>query len=82
MSIASAPLVLPDDAWAEEQEGVLSNWFFRDGAQVREGEPVAEVMVAKVEFEIVAPRTGTLSIAVPQEGIIQKGVPIGSVRHD
>ncbi len=81
MNTSSIPLVLPDDAWAEEQEGVLSNWFFRDGAQVREGEPVAEVMVAKVEFEIVAPKTGTLSMAVPQEGIIRKGVPIGSVQY-
>ena len=79
MSEGTVHLLLPEEAWAEEQEGVLSNWFFRDGAKVREGEPVAEVMVAKIEFEIVAPQDGMLAIAVPQEGTIRKGVPIGSV---
>jgi pyruvate/2-oxoglutarate dehydrogenase complex dihydrolipoamide acyltransferase (E2) component len=74
-----AQLFLPDDAWAEEEEGVLSNWFYRDGAEVREGSPVAEVMVAKVEFEIVAPISGTLKIDIPQEGTIRKGAPLGSI---
>ena len=72
-------LYLPDEAWAEEDEGVVSNWFFRDGASVKKGEPVAEVMVAKVEFEIAAPQAGVLKIAIPQEGTIPKGVAIGSI---
>jgi pyruvate/2-oxoglutarate dehydrogenase complex dihydrolipoamide acyltransferase (E2) component len=81
MSEGTVQLLLPDDAWAEEEEGVLSSWFFRSGAKVREGEAVAEVMVAKIEFEIVAPQGGMLVIAVPQEGTIRKGVPIGSIER-
>ncbi len=55
-----------------EQSASIANWIYSDGAQVKQGEIVAELMVEKATIEIVAPASGTLRIAVEPE------VPVGT----
>ncbi len=51
--------VWPDDA-DDVEEGVLSNWFVREGGTVEEGETVCEIQIEKVSVDVPAPATGTL----------------------
>lgn len=49
----------PDDA--DSDEGVVINWFTREGAHVQEGESLCEVQVDKVSVDVLAPAEGTLA---------------------
>lgn len=42
-------------------EGVISLWLKKVGDTVKEDEPIAQVEAEKVEEELTAPATGTLS---------------------
>ena len=47
-------------------EGVISLWLKQVGDQVKEDEPIAQVEAEKVEEELTAPATGTLTeILIP-----------------
>jgi pyruvate/2-oxoglutarate dehydrogenase complex dihydrolipoamide acyltransferase (E2) component len=48
----------PDDA--DSDEGVVVNWFTREGATVEEGDSLCEVQVEKVSLDVLAPVDGTL----------------------
>lgn len=50
--------VWPDDVDAEE--GVVVNWFAREGRSVDEGETLCEIQVEKVSVDVPAPVTGEL----------------------
>ena len=50
--------VWPDDVDAEE--GVVVNWFIREGRSVDEGETLCEIQVEKVSVDVPAPVTGEL----------------------
>ncbi len=56
--------VTADDVWpsdAEVDEGVVVNWFKREGATVSEGETLCEIQVEKVSLDIPSPVEGTLA---------------------
>ena len=55
----------PDDA--DSDEGVVVNWFTREGASVEEGESLCEVQVEKVSDDVLAPADGTLVEVVCDE---------------
>lgn len=52
--------VWPADS-TDVEEGVLSNWFVREGASVEEGETICEIQVEKVSVDVPAPASGTLT---------------------
>lgn len=52
----------PDDA--DSDEGVVVNWFVREGRGVEEGESLCEVQVEKVSLDVFAPTDGTLTEVV------------------
>ena len=72
---------VPKDLWdpSETEEGVIANWFCEDGAQVEQGATIAEVAVEKSTYDVVAPAAGTLTIAVPQDGVVQPGTVIAYI---
>ena len=72
-------IAIPSDLWEEDVDAVITNWLASDGAQVSEGDLVAEIMVEKVQHEIRAPASGTLSIARDVDEIVKKRDVIGSV---
>jgi pyruvate/2-oxoglutarate dehydrogenase complex dihydrolipoamide acyltransferase (E2) component len=52
----------PDDA--DSDEGVVVNWFTREGASVEESEGLCEVQVEKVSVDVLSPAAGTLEEVV------------------
>ena len=54
-------------------------WFFEDGDSVSEGDTLCEVMVEKSTFEIEAPASGMLTIAVQAEVPLNKGDTIARI---
>jgi len=77
--MSETPITIGSDMWDGEDEGVLNTWLYANGAQVNEGDIVAEIMVEKVEMEVLAPASGTLTIVAEPESVIAKGSVIGSI---
>lgn len=55
--------VAASDAWpedVEEEDGVVVNWFAREGRRVEDGEAICEIQVEKVSVDVPAPVDGEL----------------------
>lgn len=64
-------------AWTESdaEEGVLANWFVSDGAAVREGQVLGELMVEKATTEITAPQDGVIhDVRVHRGDVVKPGM--------
>lgn len=55
----------PDDV--EAAEGVVVDWFVREGSQVDEGKTLCNVQIEKVDVDILSPASGTLAEIVRGE---------------
>ena len=65
---------IPHDLWDEDDKtGSIVLWLYPDGARVKQGDLIAEVLVEKVTLELEAPATGTLRIKVEPEVVVNKG---------
>lgn len=70
MSEASDRVAVTLDHWpddADSDEGVVVNWFAREGASVDEAESLCEVQIEKVSVDVFAPVDGTLAEIVRGE---------------
>lgn len=75
----TAAVVWPDDA-EDVEEGVVANWFAREGATVDEGETVVEVQVEKVSVDVPAPASGRLvDRAVEENETFDRSDPLAYV---
>lgn len=72
-------IIIPDDLWEEDIEAVITTWFVADGAEVTQGDLIAEIMTEKVQHEIEASSSGTLTITKQVDDIINKGDVIATV---
>ncbi|MEM8979933.1 MAG: lipoyl domain-containing protein [Pseudomonadota bacterium] len=72
-------IIIPTDLWEEDEEAVITTWLVNDGATVEEGALIAEIMTAKVQYEINAPASGTVSITEEADAVVPKGAVIGSI---
>ena len=72
---------VPEGLWdtATTPEGVVINWFYDDGAAVEAGVVVAEIMVAKTQYQIEAPSAGRLRILASIDAVVVPGAVLGSV---
>jgi len=71
---------VPQDFWQDDgMEAVITNWLASDGAKVRNGALIAEIMVEKSQFEITAPADGVLTIGKQVDDIVRKGDVIGKI---
>ena len=73
------PVKLFDDSWSDTDEGSVSNWFFDDGATVRKGDLICEVMLAKAAVEIEAPADGRLEIVAATDTVVTKGTTLANI---
>lgn len=65
---------IPADLWDEDDKtGSIVLWLYADGASVKQGDVIAEVLVEKVTLELEAPASGTLRIRVEPEVVVNKG---------
>lgn len=72
-------IIIPPDLWEEDVDAVITTWLVSDGATVEEGRLIAEIMTAKVQYEIVAPASGVISITAQADAVVPKGSVIGSI---
>lgn len=72
-------IIIPADLWEEDEETVITGWLVDDGAAVEEGALIAEIMTAKVQYEILAPASGTVTITEQADAVVAKGAVIGSI---
>ncbi|UVJ46372.1 lipoyl domain-containing protein [Pseudomonas sp. LS1212] len=75
----TTPIVIANDLWEGDAEAVITSWLVSDGAEVAQGDLVAEIMSEKAQFEIEAPASGVLKILEEEDAVITKGVTIGQV---
>lgn len=77
----AADIVVPSGLWdtTKTPEGIVANWFFRDGTDVSAGANVAELMVEKSTYEITAPAAGHLHILIAKDGVVRPGSVIGRI---
>ena len=71
-------VTVPVDLW-DSGDGAISAWLYLDDDLVEAGTVLAEVMVEKVSFELLAPATGTLRILVPAENVITRGQVVARI---
>lgn len=58
-------------------EGEILKWFVKEGDEVKEDQPLVEVMTDKVNVEIPSPRMGTVLRILANEGqVVKVGEPI------
>ena len=73
--------VWPADADADE--GVVVNWFAREGSHVDAGEAVCEFQVEKVSVDVPAPVAGELDeIVVGEDDEFRRGDALAWIRPE
>ena len=71
---------VPLDLWAEDDKtGSIVVWLYPDGAAVKDGALIAEILVEKTTLELYAPASGTLQINVEPEVVIDKGQLVATI---
>ncbi|MCB1715314.1 MAG: lipoyl domain-containing protein [Candidatus Competibacteraceae bacterium] len=75
----STDIIIPQDLYEEDEEAAITNWLVSDGAAVEAGALIAEIMTAKVQYEIQAPASGTIKILKEVDDVVAKGGVIGRI---
>jgi pyruvate/2-oxoglutarate dehydrogenase complex dihydrolipoamide acyltransferase (E2) component len=64
-------------------EATLHHWIKKEGEQVREGEPLAELETDKVNFELEAPASGLLiGVLASEEQVVKFGEVVAYIESD
>lgn len=74
-----ADVVVPSDLWENDTQAVITTWLARDGADVRAGDLLAEIMVEKAQFEIRASEAGRLTVLRVADDVVSKGDVIARI---
>ena len=62
----------PDDV--DSDEGVVVNWFVREGGRADAGDSLCEVQIEKVSLDVYAPAAGRLTeVVVAEDGEFAAG---------
>lgn len=75
----STDVLIPNDLWEEDEEAVITSWLVSDGAEVSEGDMLAELMVQKIQYELLSPAAGTLSILKDIDDVVAKGDCVAAI---
>lgn len=75
-----------DAVWpeeAEEDEGVVVDWYVGEGATVEDGGTLCTIQVEKVSVDVPAPAAGTLvEITLDEDDTFGRGDVLGYVDPD
>ena len=64
-------------------EGTVSKWLKKEGEQVKEDEPIVEIMTDKVNTELPSPATGVLSkILIPEGAQVEVFAAMGIIEEN
>lgn len=70
---------IPEDQWDDDKAAVITSWSYEDGAEVKAGDTIAEIMVEKAQIEIGAPASGVLHIREPEDAVVKRGAVIATI---
>jgi pyruvate/2-oxoglutarate dehydrogenase complex dihydrolipoamide acyltransferase (E2) component len=70
---------VPQDQWDDNKPTSVIMWLYLDGATVKAGEVIAELLVEKATLELLSPGTGTLRIKVQPDTDVSKGTLLGVI---
>jgi pyruvate/2-oxoglutarate dehydrogenase complex dihydrolipoamide acyltransferase (E2) component len=70
---------ISDDILDDDAEAVITVWFVNSGEHIIKNVLMVEIMAAKVQYEMVAPASGVLSIFSDVDAVVRKGDVIGSI---
>ncbi len=76
-----AEVRLPDEAWGGvDAEALLEHWAVPEGARVQAGDVLAQAVIVKTNYEIVAPASGVLKrIDVPEQSTFARGRVLATI---
>lgn len=78
-------IVLADDVWADVETGteaLVEDWLVSEGASVKAGQPIANVVVVKSNHEVTAPTDGVVEkILVAAEDTFAPGTVLALLRE-
>lgn len=58
-------------------EGIISEWYKKEGSKVKKGEVVCLIMVLKIRVEVPSPASGTVKkILAPKGSKVKPGDPL------
>jgi pyruvate/2-oxoglutarate dehydrogenase complex dihydrolipoamide acyltransferase (E2) component len=66
-------VLLPEELWDDDAHCSISFWLYADGAQIKQGAVLAEILAQKTTLELLAPSSGVLRIRVAPEVEVRKG---------
>jgi pyruvate/2-oxoglutarate dehydrogenase complex dihydrolipoamide acyltransferase (E2) component len=72
-------VTVPADQWEANAPAVVVSWLYKDGATVAEGQVIAEVMIEKAQFDILAPVGGILHHKVMADETFERGEPLAFI---
>jgi len=75
----ASDIIIANDMWDGDEQAVVTNWFASDGATVTKDMLLAEIMVAKIQYEVRAPADGVLTIVSKVDDIVSKGDVVGRI---
>ncbi|WP_010322073.1 biotin/lipoyl-containing protein [Marinobacterium stanieri] len=75
----STEVRVPEDLWEEDSEAVITSWLVSEGANVEDGEMIAELMVQKIQHELHAPASGVLTILKDVDDVVSKGDLVATI---
>jgi len=74
---------VPGNLWDEDDKsGSIVVWLYQDGARVKEGDVIAEMLVEKVTLELDAPASGILRIKVEPEIPVEKDALVAIIEPE
>jgi pyruvate/2-oxoglutarate dehydrogenase complex dihydrolipoamide acyltransferase (E2) component len=74
-----ANVLVPEGLWGADDEAAISVWLYEEGDMVSEGAVIAEIMVEKSSFDLVAPASGLLQRIVDAEIPVKQGGIVGRI---
>lgn len=76
------PIIL-DALYPEMEEATIGSWLVAVGDQLREGEPIVELITDKVVFELPSPGDGFLiSLLTAEKSVIAVGTTLGMLGEE
>lgn len=74
---------VPEELWDTRvvPQGVVSSWYYDEGARVEAGAVLAVIMVEKSEYDIEAPAAGRLHIIADANTTVVPGAVIGDIAN-
>lgn len=78
---SAIPIYIPMES-VNDDTVTLVKWLVADGAEVSEGDSIAEVETSKAAIELLAPAAGRIALAIPAGHEVAVGAVVGYLHSD